>query len=38
MVAASDLLPGLKLRAAAGGGELLMFTDAEALSALQTIV
>ena len=38
MVAASDLLPGLKARAAAGGGELLMFTDAEALSALQTIV
>ena len=38
MVAASDLLPGLKARAAAGGGELLTFTDAEALSALQTIM
>jgi hypothetical protein len=39
MVAASDLLPGLKERAAAnGGGELLTFTDAEALTALQTIM
>ena len=38
MVAASDLLAGLKERAGAGGGELLTFTDAEALTALQTIV
>ena len=38
MVAASDLLPGLKARAGAAGGELLTFTDAEALTALHTIV
>ena len=38
MVAASDLLPSLKERAGAADGELLTFTDAEALSALQTIV
>src|SRR5260221_13160721 len=37
MVAAPDLLPGLKERAGADG-EVLMFTDAEALAALQTIV
>ena len=38
MVAAPDLLPGLKERAGAVNGELLTFTDAEALSALQTIM
>src|SRR5471030_1186089 len=38
MVAASDLLPGLKERAGAINGELLTFTDADALSAFQTIV
>jgi hypothetical protein len=39
VVAAPDLLPSLKERASAiGGGELLTFTDADALSALQTIV
>ena len=38
IVAASDLLPGLKARASANGGELLTFTDAEALTALHTIV
>jgi hypothetical protein len=38
MVAASDLLPSLKERAGAINGELLTFTDAEALSALQAIV
>jgi hypothetical protein len=39
MVAASDLLPALKERAAAnGGGELLTFTDADAITALQTIM
>lgn len=38
MVAASDHLAGLKERAAADAGELLTFTDAEALTALQTIV
>jgi hypothetical protein len=38
-VAASELLPGLKARASNGdGGELLTFTDAEALTALQTIM
>jgi hypothetical protein len=37
MVAAPDFLPGLKERAGADG-EVLMFTDAEALAALQTIV
>src|SRR5258705_13661233 len=38
MVAASDCLPGLKARAGDNAGELLTFTDAEALTALQTIV
>jgi hypothetical protein len=38
MVAAADLLPGLKARAGAAGGEVLTFTDAEALTALHTIV
>ena len=38
MVAASDLLSGLKERAGAADGELLTFTDAEALGALQTIM
>ena len=37
VVAAPDFLPGLKARANSGG-EVLMFTDAEALAALQTIV
>jgi hypothetical protein len=37
-VAASDLLPGLKERAGAIDGELLAFTDVDAVSALQTIV
>ena len=38
MVAASDFLAGLKERAGAGAGEVLLFTDAEALTALQTIM
>ena len=38
MVAASDLLPSLRQRAGAVNGELLTFTDAEAVSALQTII
>jgi hypothetical protein len=38
MVAASDLLAGLKARAGDAAGELLTFTDAEALTALHTIV
>jgi hypothetical protein len=38
IVAASELLPGLKERAAPAAGELLAFTDADALSALQAIV
>ena len=38
MVAASDLLPGLKARAGVNGGELLTFTDADALAALHMIV
>jgi hypothetical protein len=38
MVAASDLLPGLRERAGASDGELLTFTDADALAALQTIM
>ncbi len=38
MVAASELLAGLKERAGALEGELLTFTDADALKALQTIV
>ena len=33
MVAASDLLPSLRERAAAADGELLTFSDADALSA-----
>jgi hypothetical protein len=37
-VGASELLPGLKERTGAIDGELLTFTDAEALRALQTIV
>ena len=38
IVAAADLLAGLKERAGAIDGELLTFTDADALTALQTIV
>ena len=38
MVAASDLLPRLRERAGGTDGELLTFSDAEALSALQMIV
>ena len=38
MVAASELLPSLKERAGAINGELLTFSDADALAALQTIV
>ncbi len=38
IVAASELLAGLKQRAVSGDGELLEFADADALSALQTIV
>ena len=38
MVAASELLPSLKERAGAISGELLTFTDAEAITALQAIV
>lgn len=38
IVAAPDLLPGLKERAGTIHGELLTFTDAEALSALQAIM
>jgi hypothetical protein len=38
MVAASELLPSLKERAANVPGELLTFSDADALTALQTIV
>ena len=38
MVAAPDLLPGLKARADVTDGELLAFADTDALSALQTIV
>jgi hypothetical protein len=38
MVAATDLLPSLKERAGAVNGELLTFTDAEALGALQVII
>src|SRR3954471_16069615 len=38
MVAATELLAGLKERAGNLGGELLAFTDAEALTALHTIV
>ena len=38
IVAASDLLAGLKARAGDAAGELLSFTDAEALTALHTIV
>ena len=38
MVAASDLLPSLRERAGAADGELLTFTDVDALSALQMII
>jgi hypothetical protein len=38
LVASPDLLPALRERAGAVDGELLTFTDADALSALQTIV
>src|SRR3954468_15240824 len=38
MVASSDCLDGLKARAGQTAGEVLTFTDAEALTALQTIV
>jgi len=38
MVAPPDLLPGLRERAGAVNGELLTFSDADALTALQTIV
>ena len=38
IVAAVDLLPSLKERAGAVDGELLTFTDAEALSAFQMII
>ena len=38
LVAASELLPGLKERAGALEGEVLTFTDADALRALQTIM
>ena len=38
VVAASDFLPGMKERAGAVDGELLMFTDAEAQGALQMIM
>jgi hypothetical protein len=37
LIAASDLLPTLKKRAAGLDGELLTFSDADALSALETI-
>jgi len=37
LVASSDLLPALKERASEEGGELLAFTDAEALKALEAI-
>jgi len=38
MVAAADLLPGLKERAGAIVGELVTFSDVDALTALQAIV
>jgi PilZ domain-containing protein len=38
LIAAPDLLPALKERAAREGGELLAFTDADALRALETIM
>jgi hypothetical protein len=37
LIAASDLLPGLKERAGTINGEVLTFADADALSALETI-
>ena len=37
LIAAADLLPTLKLRAAETGGELLAFSDTEALRALDAI-
>lgn len=38
LIGASDLLPGLQERAGAINGELLTFTDADALAAVQAIV
>jgi hypothetical protein len=38
LIGASDLLPGLQERAGAINGELLIFTDADALAAVQAIV
>jgi hypothetical protein len=38
LIAAPELLPGLRERAAREGGELLPFTDADALRALETIM
>ena len=38
IVAAADLLPALKERTAASNGEVLTFSDADALHALQTIM
>jgi len=38
LIAAADLLPPLKERAAREGGELLAFTDGDALRALETIM
>ena len=38
IVAAADLLPTLKERTAAVNGELLAFSDADALLAFQTIM
>ena len=38
LIGASDLLPGLQERAGAINGEVLTFTDAEALAAVQAIV
>lgn len=38
LVAAADLLPALKERAGTEGGELLAFTDADALKALEAIM
>lgn len=38
LIAAPELLPGLRERAARDGGEILPFTDADALRALETIM
>jgi hypothetical protein len=38
LIGASDLLPGLKERAGTINGEMLIFADADALSALETIM